>query len=349
MAITEPPTPQIHRLQQSSYLDAVRWLPPLSAFDKTAALALYDADTATSSLEVHSLTPQNSLTSQSRWTPPSRISSLRTSNSSLLAASTFSGSLHILGYDGSGLEPQGSIGEVGFHVGCVSGVDLVDDGSECVSVGEDGRVNLVRVVGDSSRLSHRRVFDGNGLVGFSAVKWASPTEFFTGGFGFNLKFWDLRKPGAAVSQFKGNWNRGKTSGIVHSIDIHPSRKHTCLAGGSSGTLFAWDLRWQQQPIILSGARTGEVATHSVSESEVWEVQYDRYTKPSNIGNISSSRILPAMMCSEDGILAVVEQGEEPVELLAEPCAINSFDIDRHNPADVICSLEWESVVIVTRP
>jgi hypothetical protein len=24
-------------------------------------------------------------------------------------------------------------------------------------------------------------------------------------------------------------------------------------------------------------------------------------------------------------------GEEPIERLAEPCAINSFDIDQHNP------------------
>ncbi|CAN7108824.1 unnamed protein product [Brassica rapa subsp. narinosa] len=38
-----------------------------------------------------------------------------------------------------------------------------------------------------------------------------------------------------------------------------------------------------------------------------------------------------MTCSEDGILGVIEQGEEPIELLAEPCAINSFDIDRQNP------------------
>lgn len=49
--------------------------------------------------------------------------------------------------------------------------------------------------------------------------------------------------------------------------------------------------------------------HSVSESEVWEVQYDYYTKSSN-SNISSSRILPAVICSEDGILAVIEQGME---------------------------------------
>lgn len=88
-------------------------------------------------------------------------------------------------------------------------------------------------------------------------------------------------------------------------------------------------------------------TQPVSESEVWEVQYDYCTKYAN--NTSSSRILPAMICSEDGILSVIEQGEEPVELLAEACAINSFDIDRQNPSDVVCALEWESIAILSRP
>lgn len=181
-------------------------------------------------------------------------------------------------------------------------------------------------------------------MSYTAVRWASPMEFATGGYGFSLQWWDQRKPGGPVSQFKGDWDKKLTSGIVHSIDIHPSRKHTCLAGGSLGTVFAWDLRWQQQPIILSGAGAGNAAVQSISESEVWEVQYDCCIK----SNTSSTRILPSMICSEDGILGVIEQGEEPVELLAEPCAINSFDIDRHNPSDVICSLEWEAVAILTR-
>ncbi|KAF5956736.1 hypothetical protein HYC85_003961 [Camellia sinensis] len=110
-------------------------------------------------------------------------------------------------------------------------------------------------------------------------------EFATGGLGFSLQWWDQRKPGGPTSQFKGG--------------------HKIIVGGSSGTVFAWDLRWQQQPIVLSGVAVGEFQSHSLSESEIWEVQYDSYS--SNIGNMSTSRVLPVMICSEDGILAVVEQ------------------------------------------
>jgi len=130
-------------------------------------------------------------------------------------------------------------------------------------------------------------------------------------------------------------------------------------GGSSGTIFAWDLRWPQQPIPLSGVGLNGAA-EPVCESEVWEVLFDTYTQSSDIISSASSKILPVMMCSEDGILAVVEQGkpiasnmyhhfgcwhlcklldiallladERPIELLAEACAINSFDIDTQNPS-----------------
>ncbi|XP_020107523.1 uncharacterized protein LOC109723504 [Ananas comosus] len=141
--------------------------------------------------------------------------------------------------------------------------------------------------------------------------------------------------------------RGNVTGIVHSIDIHPSRKHICIVGGSSGTLFAWDLRWQQWPILLSGVCLNGT-DQPVSESEVCKVQYDSYTQSSGITSALSTKILPVMVCSEDGILVVLEQGEDPVELLAEPCAINAFDIDPQNPFDVVCALEWESMAILSR-
>ncbi|XP_050214782.1 nuclear pore complex protein NUP43 [Mercurialis annua] len=344
---------EIQKLPQFKYIDSIRWLPALSPFQKSIITASFNTDTNTPSLETHSFNPSETLnlTLLSSWIPSSRISCL-TSTSSITAAATFSGSLHIFPTASQeSLNPKISVaGNRDFHVGPIRGVDVMEGGSEVVSVGEDGRVNLVRVLdgGKMGNGNFKSVYDGNGLVSYSAVKWASSTEFVTGGVGFGIQWWDLRRPNSAVAHFKGIWDQGRTtSGIIHSIDIHPSRKHTCLAGGSSGTVFAWDIRWPQQSIVLSGIGTNDT-TQSLSESDVWEVKYDCYTKSSS-SNISSSRILPAMICSEDGILAVIEQGEEPIELLAEPCAINSFDIDRQNPSDVICSLEWESIAILSRP
>ncbi|KAI3893196.1 hypothetical protein MKX03_007028 [Papaver bracteatum] len=349
----EKESPKIYRFPQSKYIDALRWIPsPSSAFDRFISLALHDPDTDSSSLEIHSLTNQNpTLHLESSWTSSSRISSLKVSQTpskTLIAASSFDGSLNLLLTNPLSvvIESENSISDKDFHVGPISGIDLNGGGSECVTVGEDGRVNLVNV-GESS-LGYKRVFDSHGLVSYAAVKWASPYEFATGGLGFSLQWWDQRKPGGAISQLKGDWAHRSKSGTVHSIDIHPSRKHVCVAGGSSGTIFAWDLRWQQQPILLSGVDAQVGGVNSPSESEVWEVQYDSYMQSQNVSNTSSTRVLPVMMCSEDGILASIEQGGKQVEVLGETSSINSFDIDLQNPSDVVCSLEWESVVFVSR-
>ncbi|KAL6520723.1 hypothetical protein OROMI_032283 [Orobanche minor] len=349
---------QIHKLPQYAYIDALRWLPHLSNFTRHILLAAYDADNSTPTLQTLTFSPSKntlSLVPQASISASSRIASLKlsppplTPSKPLIAAATFTGSVLFYSADliNGCLNLEFSVAEKGFHTSVVSGIDLSENGSECVSVGEDGRVNLVNL---SAHRGFRRVFDSNGLVSYSSVKWASPVEFVTGAFGFGLHWWDQRKAGGPVALFENNWlwTGGTASGIVHSIDIHPSRKHTCLAGGSSGVVFAWDIRWPKQPVMLSG----DANAYSLVESDIWEVQYDNYTHSSNITNSSSSsssRILPAMICSEDGILAVIEQGEEPLELLAEPCAINSFDIDKQNPSDVICSLEWESIAILTRP
>ncbi|KAJ0912237.1 putative transcription factor WD40-like family [Helianthus annuus] len=313
---------QFHILPQPTYVDSLRFLPPLSAFDRHIAVASFNSDTSTPTLTLNSITPPTpttppTLTPQSSFTPSSRITSLKTTQTPqqnpLIAASTATGSVHILfpnPVDGS-FESEVSVPDNVLHLGRITCLDLLESGLECVSVGEDGRVNVISV-GDSG-LDYRRVVDGKGLV----------------------------------SQFKGNWGQGATSGIIHSIDIHPSRKHTCLAGGSNGNVFAWDLRRPQQPIVLSGVDNGETAT-CISESDVWEVQYDTFMSASDHAKLSSIGVLPAMICSEDGMLAVIKQGEEPIELLAENCAINCFDIDRHNPSDVICGLEWESIALLTR-
>nr|CAD1840727.1 unnamed protein product [Ananas comosus var. bracteatus] len=65
----------------------------------------------------------------------------------------------------------------------------------------------------------------------------------------------------------------------------------------------------QQLILLSGVGLNGT-DQPVSESEVWEVQYDSYTQSSGITSAPSTKILPVMVCSEDGILAVLEQVEQ---------------------------------------
>lgn len=213
---------QVRRIPQSKYVDGVRWLPQASALNRFFAAAYYDPDSDSSSIEIQSLDPNprgdptnNPLVeSLSSWTSPSRVSSLEVAGNGggggsfkpVVSVATSSGSLHVLMADlveGAAIEEVYAAEGERFHVGRVEGVDWREAG-ECVTVGEDGRVNVVTVV-NGEGLRHRRVFDGNGLVAYRAVKWASPTEFVTGGYGFGLQLWDQRKPGEAVSQLKGNW------------------------------------------------------------------------------------------------------------------------------------------------
>ncbi|KAG0465989.1 hypothetical protein HPP92_020153 [Vanilla planifolia] len=353
---------QYYRLPQYKSVDVVRWLRPLSAFDRFIAAAVHNPDVASSAaIEIFSLNPKHNtenpdhdklLNLRSSWPSPSRITSLRTSESTrkhlVVALSTFAGSVYFLYVDpvDASIDLELSVDEERpLHSGPVSAVDIQAGGYECVTVGEDGRVNLVSVC--QARLESRVLHDSRGLVSYTAAKWGSQEEFATGGLGFGLQWWDRRKAGGLVSQFKGNWSQGSMTGLVHSIDIYPSRNHICVVGGSSGMVLAWDRRWQQQPIFLSGG--GLTGTgQATSESDVWEVQYDIGTQTSGINSAPTSKIFPVMMCSEDGILAVVEQGEAPIELLAEDCAINSFDINPQHPSEVVCGIEWESIGILMR-
>ena len=75
------------------------------------------------------------------------------------------------------------------HIGAVSCVNVKDGGAECVTIGEDRRVNLVGVMGFG--LSCCRAFNSDGLVSYTVAKWALPVEFATGGYGFSLQWWVL--------------------------------------------------------------------------------------------------------------------------------------------------------------
>lgn len=72
----------------------------------------------------------------------------------------------------------------------------------------------------------------------------------------------------------------------------------------------WDLRWQQEPIALAGpSAKGQASGGLVSESEVWQVKYDTWSPLAAGRGTESGKLPPVMMCSEDGVLAVLDGGK----------------------------------------
>ncbi|KAI5063214.1 hypothetical protein GOP47_0021761 [Adiantum capillus-veneris] len=345
---------EVWRIPLGCYVDAVRWMPPATAWHQSLATALWDPDTGSFTLQLSSLSLDEgpSIHPQASWQLPARVSSLKTSplssQQALVASATFAGTISfivskLLGPDGVSPAPLSSSP---IHDGAITGMDLQSDTHDCISVGEDGKINLSKLA--ESHLRHVSLVDNHGLTSFMAVHWASPAEFVTAGLGFSLQWWDHRRSGGPV-QMSNKWTPGRGSGFIHTVDVHPSRKHVCVVGGSDGTVLAWDLRWQKEPIQLCGSSDlrGQPLGGTMAESDVWDVKFDSFSFSRS--SVLSSKIPPIMMCSEDGILGVVEAGEAPWEILAEPCAINTFDINPESPTDVICGLEFESLLYVKRP
>ncbi|KAM3341157.1 hypothetical protein P3S68_028792 [Capsicum galapagoense] len=125
-----------------------------------------------------------------------------------------------------------------------------------------------------------------------------------------------------------NFSPRKTTGFSYcsSVSIPPITKKTLLSLSSSRNISVF------APIVLKKVLIAPVPKTLTAECHK--------------GYKMKTHKDAAIMLSGDGILAVIEQGEEPIELLAEPYAINSFDINRQNPSDIVCSLEWESIAIL---
>eukprot|EP00850_Spirogloea_muscicola_P013232 SM000088S23773 [mRNA] locus=s88:438286:439293:- [translate_table: standard] len=119
-------------------------------------------------------------------------------------------------------------------------------------------------------------------------------------------------------------------------------------GGSRGCIAIWDQRYLQQPLVLSGAVAGApVDAPMLSQAEVWQVQFDQLSHYAS-ASVGVAQLPPVVACFEDGLLAAVGRGEE-LELLRERCAINAFDVGGDFGQDIICALEQEYLVYLSRP
>lgn len=75
-------------------------------------------------------------------------------------------------------------------------------------------------------------------------------------------------------------------------------------GASGGAVLAWDLRRQNELLTLAGR--GLKGGSPIAECEVWDVKLDPALQGGGQGE--SAKIPPVLICSEDGILAIIEAG-----------------------------------------
>ncbi|KAG0605921.1 hypothetical protein M758_9G098300 [Ceratodon purpureus] len=340
---------EVHRIPQGQYVDAVRWLPMPS----TVALSLCDADTGLSTLEISVLQDPDQegqapwMETHASWELNSRTTAMKTSSNQsniAIALTSETGSLSVFLVDAMNpfLDSPPLVLER-LHKFLPSALDIQKDTLQCVTVGSDGKINLVHA--GQSGLQGDCLHDNHGVLSYSAVCWASPTEFVSAGQGTGIQWWDSRRPGGAVAQSPAKWAGADGVGMIHAVDVHPSRKHLCVVGGSGGTVLAWDLRRQNELFTLAG-KGGKGGSSTIAEGEVWNVKLDPALQGGGQGE--SGKIPPVLMCSEDGILAIIESGVA-TELAVEVCAINSFDVDLELGSEIVCALEHESVLYVKRP
>lgn len=339
---------EVHRIPQGQYVDALRWLPMPS----TLALSLWDADTGLSTLEIALLQDPDQegqapwMETQASWDLMARTTAMKTSSNQsniALALASETGSLSVFLIDSMNpsMDSPPLVLEH-LHKFVPSALDIQKDTLQCVTVGSDGKINLVQA--GQSGLQGDCLHDNHGVLSYSAVCWASPTEFVLAGHGAGIQWWDNRRPGGAVAQSPAKWAGADGVGSIHAVDVHPSRKHLSVVGASGGAVLAWDLRRQNELLTLAGR--GLKGVSPIAEGEVWDVKLDPALQGGGQGE--SAKIPPILICSEDGILAIIEAGVA-TELAVEACAINSFDVDLEFGSEIVCALEHESVLYVKRP
>ncbi|XP_064365238.1 nucleoporin Nup43 isoform X2 [Dromaius novaehollandiae] len=150
---------------------------------------------------------------------------------------------------------------------------VICNNPEVVTVGEDGRINLLR----ADQKDAVRTIDNADSSTLHAVTFLRTTEILTVNSIGQLKIWDLRQQRNEPSQiFSLTGDRVP----LHCVDRHPNQQHIVATGGQDGMLSIWDIRQGTMPVSLLNAH----------EAEMWEVHFH----PSNPDHLFT--------CSEDGSL-----------------------------------------------
>ncbi|XP_043495160.1 nucleoporin Nup43 isoform X2 [Polistes fuscatus] len=123
---------------------------------------------------------------------------------------------------------------------------------DIVSVGEDGRINLLT----TTQKKPVRVIENGDSCSIYCVDFLRHSEILTGNMRGHMKVWDLRNDqDIPATTFMLS---DETTTEAMSIAHHPTQRQIIVAGGGDGSLTVWDLRHHTYPISQLNAHARAV-------------------------------------------------------------------------------------------
>ncbi|XP_066284088.1 nucleoporin Nup43-like [Branchiostoma lanceolatum] len=227
---------------------------------------------------------------------------------------------------------------------------------DIVTVGEDGRINVVRV-------DHRapiRTIDNADSCTLNAVSLKA-FEVITVNSTGQLKVFDLRRPSSEPTRiFLLSGDRIP----LHCLDKHPGQPHIVATGGQDGSLYMWDLRQERHPVSAMDAHAWdmwEVLFHPTHPDHLfscsqdgslwhWDVSMTTATPLAMATPTASTPFpsrMPATSQTQTSPWLLAKSGKQKVEvsnlLLDNIMSVNSLDIVGKS---VVCGTDAEAIYVI---
>ncbi|KAK9872710.1 hypothetical protein WA026_018844 [Henosepilachna vigintioctopunctata] len=217
---------------------------------------------------------------------------------------------------------------------------------DIVSVGEDGRINLLTLSSESIV----RTYDNADSCSIKCALFLKHNEILTSNLRGQLKIWDLQ------SRCEEPSSTFMLSGDIVAptcLTSHPTHRHLVVAGDEEGSITIWDLRQNTYPVNMLRAH----------EESVMEIQFhpdypDHLFSSSSSGEIWHWSVKPKL--SADYVFDNLAGKDKNMVWFASDAfknklevftlmdklhkPINTFDV---NQARVLCGCDNEAIYLIS--
>ncbi|XP_044761105.1 nucleoporin Nup43 [Coccinella septempunctata] len=229
-----------------------------------------------------------------------------------------------------------------FHYSPCTSITNYDQ--DIVSVGEDGRINLLTLSSESVV----RSYENADSCSLKCVLFLKHNEILTSNLRGQMKIWDLRsKSEEPSSMFVLSGDMIAPTCLTY----HPTQRHLVVAGDEEGSITIWDLRQNTFPVNLLKAHN-----ESVTEIKFHPDYPDHLFSASMAGEVwhwsikskSTSTLMMAPTEKDDSNVWFASDGFKNklevyslMDRLHKP--INTFDV---NQRKMICGCDNEAIYLI---